>query len=173
MARSSVWWLSPSRVRVALENVGLGAGPKFVAVAAISSSSHSASAYAEREAFDRAINPYAQSTARMLSGATLKLDGIRPWARWTQCRKPCAAQRRPAPDDAQKLRLRSHSELRSERISGPADAVRATLQASGWGPDFDERRPYASRSTTSGHRSLNCARRYSARQTQVGAARGQ
>ena len=27
--------------------------------------------------------------------------------------------------------------LRSERIAGPAEAVRATLQASGWGPNFN------------------------------------
>jgi hypothetical protein len=33
-----------------------------------------------------------------------------------------------------------HAVLKSERICGPADAVPATLQASGWGPNFDEMR---------------------------------
>ena len=42
---------------------------------------------------------------------------------------------------------KTHAMLKSNRISGPADAVRATLQASGWGPNFHEHRPHANRST--------------------------
>jgi hypothetical protein len=33
-----------------------------------------------------------------------------------------------------------HAMLRSGCIRGPADAVRAALQTSGWGPDFKEKR---------------------------------